>query len=76
MSDEPTDAYNIKDAATRSKTEAPTDKLFHLRLHPLQLLPRLVLCPLPLRRVLDQLVLRRVRGDRGLGRQLSLSRLR
>jgi hypothetical protein len=35
-------------------------------LHALQLFARPILRPLPLRRLLDQLVLRRVRGDRGL----------
>lgn len=42
------------------------DELCILCLHALQLFARPILRPLPLRRLLDQLVLRRVRGDRGL----------
>jgi hypothetical protein len=42
------------------------DELGVLCLHALQLFARPILRPLPLRRLLDQLVLRRVRGDRGL----------
>lgn len=40
-------------------------KKCHLLLHALQLVSRLFLQPLPLRRLLDDLVLRGVRRDRG-----------
>jgi hypothetical protein len=40
-------------------------KVRHLLMHALEMLSRLVLLPLPLRRLLDDLVLRGIRCDRG-----------